>query len=194
MSLPTYGYEVAYTNEGKFLGLRAEGGVEFFGNNIKQRLMFADTNELLKFIKRIKNDPSKSFLGICWFRLPVKSDRFNWNIKTLERVIKGEMPKVEFAIKTVEAGNGVKELYLVNKGEINIEKEIGFDINWQSKEKPLYDILSDFTYSEQVNHHGLHIVGNPPSVDQMKFIGWFKLNQTGHFNILTSEVMINEKD
>jgi len=192
LSLPTYGYEVAYTNEGKFLGLRAEGGVEFFGNNIKQKLMFADSNEILKFINMIKNYHSSNYLGICWFRLPVKSDRFNWDIKTLERVIRGQPPRAGFEIKTVNADNGVKELYLINTGEVNVENSIEFDITWQDNEKPLYDILSDFTYLELGDHKGLHIVGKPPMVDQRKFVGWVRADQTSKLNILPSEVMINE--
>jgi Protein of unknown function (DUF3142) len=193
LSLPTYGYEVAYANDGRFLGLRAEGGVEFFGNNIKQRLMYANSNELLKFISLIKNYPFKNFLGINWFRLPVKSDKFNWDIKTLECVIKGQTPKVEFTIKVVDGKDSVKELYLLNSGETNVEHEIGFNINWQSKNKPIYDILSDFTYKEQVNHNGIRVSGKAPMVDQSKFIGWFRTTQADNLNILTSEVMINEK-
>ncbi|MBL8676749.1 MAG: hypothetical protein JNJ47_04925, partial [Alphaproteobacteria bacterium] len=136
---------------------------------------------------------SNNFIGICWFRLPISSDRFNWNIKTLERVIKKEIPKGRLNIEVVENPNGIVDVLLTNDGELNYSENVNFDIYWNGK-KPFFDILSGFEYTELPQGNGLSITGIAPRVDHKKMIAWFRDPDVGDINILGGEVRTYEKN
>ena len=192
ISLPTYGYEVAYSKENKFLGLRAESGAEFIGEDIKRKLMFADPKEIADFLRYVSKKCAENFKGVAWFRLPIDSDRYNWDIKTLKRVMMGELPQTYLTVDIVDAGAQVKEIYLLNVGEVNITREVSFDLNWVSDEKPIYDVLGDFAYSDIAN--GVHIKGKAPMVGNKMLAAWFRGGDSKEFKISKSEVTIDEED
>ncbi len=192
ISLPTYGYEVAYGKDDEFVGLRAESGLQYYGEGIKRKMIFADPAAIVKFLDVASDVKSNNFIGVCWFRLPVSSDRFNWDIKTFERVIKREKPKGHLIIEVVKKPDGLQELFLVNDGELNFSEDINLDILWSGK-KPLYDVLSGFDYMDLPEGDGLCVVGKAPRVGHKKMIAWFRMTDASEVNILNSEVRTYEK-
>lgn len=192
VSLPTYGYEVVYGKDDEFIGLRAESGLQYYGEGIKRKMVFADPAAIVQFLDAASGVKSNNFIGVCWFRLPVPSDRFNWDIKTFERVIKKEKPRGHLSIEVVKKPDGAKELFLLNDGELNFSEDINFDISWSGK-KPLYDVLSGFDYTDLPEGKGLGIAGKAPRVARKKMIAWFRMADASEVNILNSEVRTYEK-
>jgi len=193
LSLPTYGYEAAYTKDDEFIGLRAEGGVQYFADGIKRKMIFAQPKEVVNFLNFLSNDKSNNFKGVCWFRLPVSSDRFNWDMKTLEKVIKREALVAHLRVEVIDKPDGLREIYLVNDGDINFTEEVSFDVFWKG-EKPLYDILGDFEYSGIENGAGMRVTGQAPRVSQRKMAAWFRALDITKTSISNSEVRTNEKE
>jgi len=192
VSLPTYGYEVAFSKDDEFIGLRAEGGVQYFADGIKKKMAFANPKDIVDFLHRIDSSKAESFLGVCWFRLPVASDRFNWGIKTFQRVLKKEVPQGHLSVEVVKKDGGVKEVFLVNDGELNISDDINFDILWDGS--PLFDVVGGFDYAKIPDGKGLKISGKAPRVSHKKMVAWFRMPDGGEVNISNGEVMGYEKN
>jgi hypothetical protein len=134
---------------------------------------------------------SSNFLGVCWFRLPVASDRFNWDIKTFQRVLKREVPQGHLTVEVIKKDGGVKEVFLVNDGEQNLDDAI-FDIYWEGV--PLFDVVGGFDYQKAPDGKGLKISGKAPRVSHKKMVAWFRMSDGGEVNISTNEVMGYEKN
>jgi hypothetical protein len=192
VSLPTYGYEAVYGKDGEFVGLRAETGVQYYGDGMKRAMVFADPAAIIQFLNAAAAAGSDHFLGVCWFRLPVNSDRFNWDMATLERVMKRETPRGHVRVEVVRNPGGEQELFLVNDGELNFPGEITVDVNWKGA-RPLYDVLSGFDHTDLPGGRGLCVRGKVPRVGHKKMIAWFRTADAGAVTISTSEVRYHEK-
>ncbi|MBF0478562.1 MAG: DUF3142 domain-containing protein [Candidatus Omnitrophica bacterium] len=191
VSLPTYGYEVAYSKVDEFIGLRAEGGVQYFAEGIKKKMVFADPQEIIGFLKYLDSVKSQNFRGVCWFRLPLSSDRFNWDLKTFTRVIKREIPAGHLDVELVRKDDGITEVYLVNDGEINFSNNASFEIFWDTG-SPVFDVLGDFDYSTLPDGKGMRITGRPPRVSQKKMAAWFRVSDNKDLFIRKSEAKVDE--
>ena len=170
ISLPTYGYEVAFDSEGEFLGLRAEGDPVFWGKDTTYITKTVDPAEIRSFFK--KGYSSKYVLGVHWFRLPLRSDEFNWDIKTLVALIDGRLPSLNVKTELSTSEDGLYEIHLVNDGEQNVTSPIGFELRWDPEALLVYDILDQYT-GERTNE-GLKITGPAPRVGNKALIGWFR--------------------
>jgi len=190
VSLPTYGYEVAYGKDDEFVGLRAESGVQYYGEGIKRSMVFSDPAAIVKFLDAVSRVPSEHFAGVCWFRLPVASDRFNWDMAAFERVMKRETPQGHLRVETARKPGGPQELFLVNDGELNFSDDVNFDIIWKG-DRPLYDVLSGFDHTDLPGGNGVRVTGRAPRVGHRKMIGWFRT--AGDGAISNSEVRYHEE-
>lgn len=194
ISLPTYGYEAVYGEDNEFVGLRAESGAQYFGDGLKREMVFSDPAAIVKFLNTASAIAVRSdhFLGVCWFRLPIPSDRFNWDIATLVRVMDKELPLGNMRVEVTTKPDGSQELFLVNDGELNFTDEVGVDVAWKGA-RPLYDVLSGFHHSDLPGGNGLYIRGQAPRVGHKKMIAWFRTADAGDVTISTSEVRYHEK-
>ncbi len=191
LSLPTYGYEVAFTKDGNFIGLRAENMPVSWNQNVEHNVVMTNPKEILTFIHGIEKTKPKYLLGFYWFRIPLKSDEFNWDIKTLECVLSGKKPSVKLKLDLVNSKDGLYEVYLVNSGEQNIFKDVNFNIRWPEDEQPLYDLMGKF--HEIKIEKGVNIFGSAPCVGQKVLVGWFRsFNKTKDINLKISEVNFDE--
>lgn len=191
ISLPTYGYEVAFTKDGDFVGLRAENMPVLWRQDIVRKVIMADPKEILSFLQEIERNQPKNLLGFYWFRIPLKSDEFNWDIKALKCVLSGQKPNVNFKLELVKPKDGLYEVYLVNSGEQNIFNEVSFEINWLEGSQPLYDLMERFNGVKLEN--GIRISGAAPYVGQKILVGWFRsFDKTKNINLKIGEVNYNE--
>lgn len=190
ISLPTYGYEVAFSREGKFLGLRAEGDPIRWGEEVSCNTEIADPDEILTFTQYLKNTKPKYFLGVHWFRLPLKSDEFNWDIKTLVAIIEGRQPTLNIKTQLINSEDGLCEVYIINDGEQNIVSPVRFELNWDHKGKVVYDVLEK--YNGQRTKEGLEIEGPAPSAGKKALVAWFRTtrNIEGSMALEVSDVKI----
>lgn len=191
ISLPTYGYEVAFTKKGDFIGLRAENMPVSWSQDVEHKVVMTDPKDMLTFIQGIEKTKPKNLLGFYWFRIPLKSDEFNWDIKTLECVLSGKKPSVNLKLDLVNSKDGLCEVYLVNSGEQNIFDDVNFNISWQGGDQPLYDLMGKF--HEVKIEKGIKISGPAPYVGQKVLVGWFRsFDKTKGINLKIGEVNSDE--
>lgn len=189
ISLPTYGYETAFDARGQFVGLRAENRRVHWEEDVKLKIVMSDPDKVSAYLRELKGMPSPLLLGVYWFRLPVKNDELNWGVKTIQVVMSGATPKLQFKAVSETAPDGATEVFLENVGDRDFAGEVGFDVLWASQERPLFDLMGSF--AKQDIDHGIHIVGTAPRVGNRKPVGWFRnANKTaGVLEVKTTKVM-----
>ena len=174
VSLPTYSYEVAYDAKNRFAGLRAEQAPSFREKGLRYRTVSTDPGEILSFTRTLKKEPPPHFLGICWFRLPLKTDELNWDIKTLRAVLDGREPKFLLQAAVVPVGKGLCEIYLVNRGERNASSPVRFAVGWGKDAPIFYDLLGGCRAMAATDRQGLAIEGPAPKVGKRAIVAWFR--------------------
>ena len=176
ISLPTYGYEVAFDSNGEFIGLRAESANILWGDEIQHEVAVVSVDKILDFLAYIKKEKPAFFKGICWFRLPIKTDEFNWDIKTLIAVLNNRNPETSFNIELSRKEDGLVEVYLVNTGQQNYWKDVSFDIVWSKKEKPIYDVLGSYKDNLIFKDKTIHFSGPAPKVGEKTLVSWLRID------------------
>jgi gluconate kinase len=189
ISLPTYGYEVAFDGDGKFIGLRAESADILWGENIQHEVKMASVDEILDFLNYAKDDKPDFLKGICWFRLPIESDVFNWNIKTLMAVMQLKKPEKRLEVELSENNNGLIEIYLANTGEENFWKDVSFDIIWSGRQRPLYDALGGYKDKLIYENKIIRFSGPAPKVGEKVLISWLRVDKG---NVVKSSEVVYE--
>jgi hypothetical protein len=89
VALPTYGYEMAFDPRGNFLGLTAEGPPPAWPTNALRRRVESNQEELSELMRIWTHRRPQALRGVIWYRLPVATDRHNWDWPTLDRVRRG---------------------------------------------------------------------------------------------------------
>jgi len=196
ISLPTYGYEVVFNKSGEFLGLRGEAKRIALGKDIQYQTVITDPTEILNFLESVSLSKPDKLLGICWFRMPIKTDEFNWHMETFKAVLNGYFPHVKLSAKVQEPQPGLYEVYLVNSGNQNIFMPVEFKISWPKGSVPLYDILGQFKSKPIGIEDGIEISGLPPKVGNEVLVAWFRYEKEiqKEFPIYVSEVLSHEAD
>ena len=93
VALPTYGYQVAFGSNGKYLGLRAEGPRPPWPQDAVIRETQADPKAMAALLRAWTEDRPVELSGVIWYRLPLSSDVFNWRWPTLQAVMDGRAPE-----------------------------------------------------------------------------------------------------
>jgi len=194
ISLPTYGYEVVFDKNGGFLGLRGEVKRNILGKDIQYKAVMTDPAKILSFLDDISLSKLDKFLGICWFRMPLETDEFNWHTETFKAVLNGYVPHAKFNVKIEKPQPGLYEIYLVNNGNQNILRPVEFKISWAKGATPLYDILGQFQGKTIKFGDGIEISGFPPKVGNEVFVAWFKYKEEiqRELPMHVSEVLLHE--
>jgi hypothetical protein len=177
ISLPTYGYEAAFGGDGEFIGLRAEGAGFLWGADIRHEVKMASVEEIIDFLNYIKDDKPDFLKGICWFRLPIEPDVFNWNIKTLLAVMQLKKPEKSLEVELSENNNGLIEIYLANTGEENFWKDVSFDIIWSGRQRPLYDVLGEYKGSLIYENKTIRFSGPAPKAGEKVLVSWLRTDK-----------------
>ena len=92
VALPTYGYQMAFTADGKFISLSAEGPRPNWPTNALLRTVESNPAELADLVRDWTASRPAALRGVIWYRLPVGSDKFNWNWPKLDEVMTGRRP------------------------------------------------------------------------------------------------------
>lgn len=195
ISLPTYGYEVAFTKDGEFMGLRAENMPITWGKDVQHKVVNVDPDDILTFLGKLKEFNPKNLLGICWYRLPLKSDEFNWDIKTLEAILEGKEPIREFKLEIAHTSKNLYEIYLINTGQENISQKVNFSANWPSDTEVIYDVLGQFN-QVMASDGKILIEGVAPNVGRKVLVAWFRNidKNNKNINLTLSEVKVYENN
>jgi hypothetical protein len=165
--------------------------------NIKsgtQRAIVAtDPAKILEFKKRLDASTLVGFKGIYWFRLPIKSDQFNWSMATLKAVIEGRSPEVSIKIEVISPQPGLYEVYVINNGEKNIFREINFSVKWDTKDKMTYDVLAGYAEEPLSESSAIKITGPAPKVNTRTLAAWFRTERIDINPLTVGEVAGYEK-
>lgn len=116
VALPTYGYVVAFDAAGKFLGLAAEGPRPAWPRDAVVRVVRAEAPVMSRLVRTLATTRPPGCTGVIWFRLPVASDRLNWDVTTLARVLRDEEPVPRWDLAIAWPEPGLAEIALVNTG------------------------------------------------------------------------------
>ena len=194
VSLPTYGYEVMYLPSGKFLGLRAENESRSWKSSVLKESVMSDPAAILSFMNHNVKIKPRNLLGYCWYRMPLKSDEFNWDMKTLKAVITGRKPSVRLKTDFLSSGEGLSEIYVSNSGEMNIGRDVEFNVLWPRGLPIIYDILGKYKSRVLEMEHGLSIQGPAPKVGQKVMVGWLRTtsSHTDYIPLNITEVKYHE--
>jgi len=116
IALPTYGYLVAFDPAGKFFALAAEGPTPAWPAGTQVRVARADAVAVATLAHNLTAAPPPHCTGVIWFRLPVASDRLNWDWTTLAAILLGGTPAARMTVAVAWPEPGLAEIYAVNAG------------------------------------------------------------------------------
>lgn len=93
VALPTYGYEMAFDVKGDFISLAAEGPRPNWPTNAIIRNVDSNAGEIAGLIRDWTANRPAAMRGVIWYRLPIATDKHNWDWRTLNAVMDGREPK-----------------------------------------------------------------------------------------------------
>jgi len=137
IALPTYGYVVAFTPEGKFLGLAAEGPRPAWPAGTRAQLVRADAPALARLAQALADAPPPHCTGVIWFRLPIAGDRLNWDAVTFATVLRGDVPRALLRVEAAAAPDGLVEIVAVNAGATTEPPPPRIALRWPPGERLL---------------------------------------------------------
>lgn len=116
VALPTYGYALAWSRDGKFLGAAAEGAPPTWPRGAVVRELSADANAMASLVRRWNRDRPAALRGVVWFRLPVDGDARNWRWTTLARAMRGRDTRPRVVAETARPCAELLDVSLANCG------------------------------------------------------------------------------
>lgn len=162
LALPTYGYLVAYDQQGQFSGLSAEGPMPGWSENTQIKTVLSDPKKIAAMIQEIQTISPKNLSGVIWFRLPVAGDQLNWQWHTLQRIVQ-EQPlteKIEAVIDWPQSN--LAEVYLVNSGDIDLSNPMAVALDVGAGDCLAADGLKGYTVHE--DQHDRTVLLRPDNV------------------------------
>jgi hypothetical protein len=137
IALPTYGYLVAFDPAGKFFALAAEGPIPTWPSGTQVRVARADAPSVSALAHALATAPPPHCTGVIWFRLPVASDRLNWNWTTLATILQGGTPEAKMTVAVAWPEPGLAEIYAVNAGTTTEAPPTRVTLRWSAGERVL---------------------------------------------------------
>ncbi len=131
VSLPTYGYILAYDKNSKFIGLSAEGLNLSQPDGGKLLRIDSDPAEMAGLVKSLTDKRPEELKGVIWYRLPIKRDRLNWNQHTLEAVMNGRTPQSILRPEVHHTSPGLVDIDIFNEGEGPSLSDIEIAVSWE---------------------------------------------------------------
>ncbi len=89
VALPTYGYVMAFNPHGEFISLAAEGPRPDWPTTAMIREVDSNAGEISGLIRDWTANRPTAMQGVIWYRLPIATDKHNWDWRTLNAVMAG---------------------------------------------------------------------------------------------------------
>jgi len=93
VALATYGYFVAFDQQGQLVGLQADGPALTWPADAQVRVLQSDPVATADLVRGWSADRPANMLGLIWYRLPTDADTLNWRWPTLVAVMAGRAPQ-----------------------------------------------------------------------------------------------------
>jgi hypothetical protein len=180
VALPTYGYLVAFDDNGRFVGLSAEGNAMTWPRATQVKTLSADPLAMAGLVSAWTADRPACMAGIIWYRLPVADDTLNWRLKTLQTVMAGQSPQADVRAVVVKSEANLYEIQLQNEGDADAKANAQVNVNWENADLVADDAIGGFEKNEQA---GRVIFRATPSIalerlapGDRRVIGWVRLS------------------
>jgi len=134
VALPTYSYLAAFGQNGRLIGVSAEGPSRAWDQGVALRVVRSDAAAMAHLVQAWQRERPSALKGIIWYRLPVEGDHLNWKWQTLAAVMAGEPPRQELRVEVVHPQPELAEIVLVNAGLTDIPPRVRVDLAWESGE------------------------------------------------------------
>jgi hypothetical protein len=157
VALPTYGYDLGFSADGKFIGLAAEGPRRSWPEGAQIREVRTEVEAMRGLARTLAESSLANFAGVIWFRLPVEGDRLNWDVRTLVAVMRGEQPQARLGATVAwSMGDaGLAEVYLENAGEMTMPLPVRVSVCWpESTRVSALDGLAGYALKSAVSEGG----------------------------------------
>lgn len=133
VALPTYGYVIAFNQQGAFAGLAAEGPGRTWPKGVRLREVRTDPVAMAKLVRTWSARRPAALRGIIWYRFPVADDSLNLRWPTLAAMMQGRSPREHVCAKARRVEPGLVEISLVNDGELDISSRLAIEVRWSPK-------------------------------------------------------------
>lgn len=118
VALNTYGCEVFFDVDHQVVDVVSEDIPHAPSPRaVRRSAGISEAVELAGLVAEWKRDPPGKLRGIVWYRLPLDSDRRNWQWITWQRVAAGTIPASELRLEARATESGAWDLVLENHGE-----------------------------------------------------------------------------
>jgi hypothetical protein len=131
VALPTYGYLVAFSGGGDFLGICAEGPRPAWPEDAVLKEVLADPEALAGLVREWGAERPSSLEGVIWYRLPVETDSLNWRWPTLAAVLRGRAPLPGLRAEASRTEPRLFEVSLRNAGEADARRGSSVRVRWK---------------------------------------------------------------
>lgn len=180
VALPTYGYVIAFSTNGQFVGLSAEGPAKSWPANAKLREVRSDPIALALLMQTLEAKQLPALRGIIWYRLPVSVDNLNWRWPTLNAIVNARLPreKVQPELRRVE--DGLVEIKLVNNGELDVAPPFVVAVSWPGARLVAGDGLRGFELVETgaaAGNFKMRSQASRLSAGEQLTIGWLRFDK-----------------
>jgi hypothetical protein len=121
IALPTYASRVYFDAAGSVLDVASEdGNLNGPRGAHTMTLMRSDAALLSALVGHWTAQPPQHCEGFIWYRLPVKTDRWNWKMEGLREVMAGRAPQPVLTSKLQQNEAGFFEVYLENQSSVEV--------------------------------------------------------------------------
>lgn len=184
VALPTYGYVAAWSREGRFLGLAAEGPGLAWPRGAVLRTAEADPAAMAGLVAGWRRDRPRALAGILWYRLPAEGDRRAWPEATFRAVRQGRAPRPKLrAVARVQAEDAaLVDIALANAGEAPAPWPAAVRLQWDPSSSLLAsDGLAGYRIHEEgpgrlvLERRGKSPPPLPPGAERA--VGWLRLDR-----------------
>jgi hypothetical protein len=144
VALATYGYTIAFSADGKFLGLSAEGPASTWPTGAQTRDVRSDPSATAGLVRQWTASRSEFMRGVIWYRLPVAGDRLNWTWPTLDAVMAGRTPSARLRAGARQPEPGLVEIEILNDGDGEYSGPASVKATWSPGRLLASDALNGF--------------------------------------------------
>jgi hypothetical protein len=186
VALPTYGYLVAFTANGRFVGLSAEGPAKSWPADAKLREVRSDPVAMATLAQALAAKPIPSLRGIIWYRMPTIVDNLNWRWPTLDAIVHLQLPHESVRVQSRRVEAGLVEISLVNDGELDISSRLAVEIRWQDARLVAGDGLRGFELAEgDASTARLRTRSQPHrlAAGEQWTVGWLRFNRNAEVQL-----------
>ena len=171
VALPTYGQRVQFGPEGGFRSFAAETGpAGDLPPGWEERQVSADPVRVARITSSMRASPPPCMVGMVWFRMPVASDRMNWPLPVLEKVMAGREPRISIRADLRQPEPCLWEVWVVNDGEADTAGEVLVPLAFPSARVVTHDLMAGFRKNDDGS-----VAGPAPRPSHSLIAAWFRL-------------------